>query len=232
MMDTTSLPAGITIPAAVVKAQAARDAAWDRYGDAQIEYADALDDGYLARAQARDAAAARAAVLAGKPLPKGESEVTRVTAVRGTAIGVIEALEAQIRAADAAVHRAWAESLPEVRGQVVAALKASEEACHETEAAYRRARGNFRTAVSALAAVDHMQRGRTGNPPGFTSTPDRDQSLVSLGRDWLLSNAVSVEPGDVIKVRIPAVNAGGYITRELPAETAEKLISAGVAERA
>ncbi|MCZ0986679.1 hypothetical protein O1M54_15365 [Streptomyces diastatochromogenes] len=124
-MDINHLPAGITIPAAVTKAQAALDKLWDAYGDAQIEYADALGEGWQERAQARDAAAAKAAVLAGKPAPKS-TEIARVTAMRGTALGVIEAYEQQIRAAGAVVHRAWAASMPEVREQVVSALKAAE----------------------------------------------------------------------------------------------------------
>ncbi|BAC73265.1 hypothetical protein AQJ43_23550 [Streptomyces avermitilis] len=222
---TIPLPAGIEIPDAVAKAQAALDAAWDRYGEAQIEYADALDDGYLERAQARDAAAAKAATLAGKPVPKGESEVSRVTALRGTGVGVIEALEQQIRAAGAVVQRAWVASLPELRERVVEALKASEAQAEEAEREYYRTRGAIRTAVSALSAVDHMERGRPGNAPVFTSSPADNGSLIRLGRDWLKVNTISVDSGDFIRVRIDDR------IRELPAETAEKLISAGVAAR-
>ncbi|MET7602554.1 hypothetical protein ABZS96_08465 [Streptomyces avermitilis] len=222
---TISLPAGIETPAAVVKAQAALDAAWDRYGEAQIEYADALDDGYLERAQARDAAAAKAATLAGKALPKGESEVSRVTAMRGTAVGVVAALEQQVKAADAVVNRAWYASAPELREQVVAALKRTEQEFEDAELALRRARGDFRQAVSALAAVDHMERGRSGNAPGFMSNEQRGDSFTKLGRDWLKVNCVSVEPGDIVRVRV------GEYTRELAAEMAEKFIAAGVVAR-
>lgn len=224
-MDINRLPAGVAVPAAVAKAQAALDAAWDRYGEAQIEYADALDSGYLERAQARDAAAAKAATLAGKPVPKGESEVTRVTALRGTAAGVIEALEQQIRAAGAVVHRAWLASLPELREQVVDALKAAEVNYAESWDNFIRARGAVRFAVSALAAVDHLERGRSGNPPAFLSSPSDDQTLVQLGRDWLGVNGISVEPGDIMRVRVDGT------TKELPVKTAEKLIGAGVAAR-
>jgi hypothetical protein len=229
-MDIRNLPAGIPTPDAVRKAQAALDALWDRYGDAQLEYVDALGDGWQERAHARDAAAARAAVLAGKPLPTGETEIARVTALRGTAVGVVEALEAQIRAADAAVSRAWASVLPEVRGEVVAALKAAEQDYADTWNRFVKARGAVRSAVSALAAVDHAERGRSGNPPVFRSTPTADQTVVQLGRDWLASKSISVDPGDIVKVRVAAMG-GVKLTRELPADVAESLISAGAAER-
>ncbi|MFF8533338.1 hypothetical protein ACF07B_15475 [Streptomyces sp. NPDC015532] len=221
-MDINSLPVGVTVPAAVIKAQADLDAAWDRYGEAQLEYDDALGDGYLERAQARDAAAAKAATLAGKTLPKGESEVSRVTAMRGTAVGVIEAMEQQIRAAGAVVNQAWSASAPELREQVVKALKRTEQEFADTELAHRRARGDFRQAVSALAAVDYMARGKRGPAPIFTSNEQRGDSFTKLGRDWLKVNCVSVDPGDIVRVRV------GEYTRELAADVAEKFIAAGV----
>ncbi|WP_329572983.1 hypothetical protein [Streptomyces sp. NBC_01361] len=218
-----TLPAGIPIPASVAKAQAALDAAWERYSEAQIEYSDALDNGYLERAQARDAAAAKAATLAGKPVPKGESEVSRVTALRGTAAGVIEALEQQIRAADTVVYRAWSASAPELREQAVEALKRTEQEYADTELAFRRARGAFRHSVSALAAIDHMVRGKRGPAPVFIGNEQRGDSFTKLGRDWLKDNVVSVEPGDIVRVMY-----GGKVG-EFATETAEKLVGAGVA---
>ncbi|OXY90679.1 hypothetical protein [Streptomyces diastatochromogenes] len=230
-MDINHLPAGITIPAAVTKAQAALDKLWDAYGDAQIEYADALGEGWQERAQARDAAAAKAAVLAGKPAPKS-TEIARVTAMRGTALGVIEAYEQQIRAAGAVVHRAWAASMPEVREQVVSALKAAESDYDEAVNRFYAARGAVRRAVSALAAVDHMERGRPGNAPAFTERHTDDFTLVQFGRAWLADHRVSVDPGDIVKVRVHADEWGtSKVVKEFPAEDAERFIAAGIAER-
>ncbi|MET8518146.1 hypothetical protein [Streptomyces sp. NPDC005077] len=201
------IPDGIPLPTAVTKAMAARDKAYDAYGEKVVEYSDVLDDGAIERAAKRDQAAARAAVLAGESLADLPSEVDQVRKFQPIARGVVQALHEQLRAADSAIHRAWSVSLPDVADTVDELRDAAEREFKAAETAYRAALGRFRGLVQTTAYVRLQRAGKVRTleaAPRYTMNPRLNETESQVARYWLLAHGV---PSD--EPEIPQEVAGG-----------------------
>ncbi|MGW1801512.1 hypothetical protein ACWCQN_37755 [Streptomyces sp. NPDC001984] len=199
--NTDIIPAGVTVSASVVKAQRERDAAYDEYGEAVQKYDDALRGDFLEAAQKRDAANARSAVMRGKSIDDLASEVERVQRLRGFAVGHVQALAAKVQQADAKIHKAWVDSLPDVIPQVRESLAEADKTLRAAESAYKAAKFNFRAMVNTLAYVDTSSRGARvqgdssglpgrnvrdiGSAPKLTGEPTRGWNEYSMSYNFL-----------------------------------------------
>ncbi|MEW2573587.1 hypothetical protein [Streptomyces sp. NPDC047070] len=187
------LPRNVPLPEAVVKADAAREAAHDAYAEQYLKYSDVLDDTAMERAAARDQEAARQAIHAGDDLSKLSSEVDRVRSLQPMARGIVQGLAEKVRAADTAVYRAWIGSLPdtlpvvdELRAQAESDLKAA-------EAAYLAARSRFRGLVSTTAYVRLQRAGKVRtlvDAPNFSMSTRDGETHSDLATYWLMAHGV------------------------------------------
>ncbi|GAA0657195.1 hypothetical protein GCM10009535_40270 [Streptomyces thermocarboxydovorans] len=194
--DSDLIPAGVTIPANVRKAMTARDAAFDDYAEALIKYDDVIGQGYIERAQQRDADRAREAVRRGQDPHDGISEVARVTAEHGRAVGIINALAERVRQHDTEVYRQWARALPSVEAELRDALPKDAQEMRQAEAAYRAAKGAYRARVATLAYVSLQQKGRVRSltdAPRYWVAPKFDQTEEELARLWLAEHSVDID---------------------------------------
>ncbi|MGW3779983.1 hypothetical protein [Streptomyces sp. NPDC005091] len=238
------VPAGVTVPAAVVKAQADRDVQFDAYGDALLKYDDALHHDFLEQAQLRDAANARTAVLRGESIEDLASEVERVQKLRGFAVGSVQALAAKVQQADRKVYTAWTASLPDVLPEVRESLADADKALREAESAYKAAKFRFRGLVNTLAYVDMLSRGagKVRSIPGapkLTGEPGRGWNEHSLSYNFLESHGVEYDeptlrdsPSDIAletePVRVRSLVNGVEIT--VNPGNAASLVASGNAE--
>ncbi|MFI8834030.1 hypothetical protein ACIGPN_23785 [Streptomyces afghaniensis] len=189
--DVNLIPRGLALPDALAKALAARDAAYDEYGDALIKYDDVIRQDYIKAAQERDAANARAAVASGANPDEMPSEVERVTAQRGRAIGAVNGLADRVRQCDREIYRQWVAALPQVEGEVSEALTNAEDAYRRAEEAFRAARSNFTSLVNTLAYVSLMRRGVVRSQTDVPNyTPSRDEDRITHARLWLTNLGV------------------------------------------
>ncbi|MFE9866982.1 hypothetical protein ACFYPZ_30335 [Streptomyces sp. NPDC005506] len=210
------------MPKAVSEAEAARDKAYDALGDAELKYADVSDDQWQARAHQRDAQAAKAATLAGKPLPAGPSHYERAANLRGEAMGVLEVLRTRARQADNAIALAWQQEAPGMADDIRAAYVAAEKAEAEAEQALRSARGMMRSAAFALVGTKYVNSGKPfprldGNPPG-------DMSLSEMFRRFVASHDMTIDT-DSPEYRAVVVDG---LTRLVRTDFAEQLERAEV----
>ncbi|MFJ7340138.1 hypothetical protein ACIQU3_07495 [Streptomyces sp. NPDC101110] len=200
--DTNLIPRGLTLPDALTKAMGARDTAYDAYGDALVKYDDCLRQDYVKAAQERDAANTRAAVASGADPDELRSEVERVTAQRGTAVGIVNGLADRVRQCDAEIYRQWVAALPQVEGELTDAHGKAEDALRRAEDAYRAARSNVMSIVSTLAYVSLMRRGVVRSKADMPLySPNRDADLIDHSRLWLKNLGVGTDT-DVETVRV------------------------------
>ncbi|MFF3464954.1 hypothetical protein [Streptomyces sp. NPDC002619] len=226
MSDLAQTYSPFGMPKAVSAAEAERDKAYDALGDAELRYADVADDHWQARAHQRDAEAAKAATLAGKPLPTGPSHYEQAAALRGEAMGVLEALRGKALQADNAITLAWQQEAPGMADDIRAAYVAAEKAEAEAEKALRNARGMMRHAARALVGTKHVQS--AGPLPRIDGNPSGDMAHSEMFRRFIASHGMSVDT-DGPEYRAVLIDG---MARYLPANVAEKLISAGAAQRA
>ncbi|KND45317.1 hypothetical protein [Streptomyces stelliscabiei] len=210
--DMDLIPKGITIPAALAEALAARDTAYDAYGDALIKYDDVLRQDYITAAQARDAANVRAAVLAGSDPDEIPSEVARVTAARGRAVGLVNGLADRVRQCDREIYRQWVAVLPQAESEVSEALGAAEDALRRAEDAFRAARSNHAAMVNTLVYVSLMKRGvvrsQTGAPKYM---PGRDEDRIAHARLHMKNLGVG-DPDASVEMRRVLDASGNAVT--------------------
>ncbi|MFJ3619607.1 hypothetical protein ACIPSH_15860 [Streptomyces iakyrus] len=214
--DTNLIPRGLALPDALTKAMGARDTAYDAYGDALIKYDDCLRQDYIKAAQERDAANTRAAVASGANPDDIPSEVERVTAQRGRAVGIVNGLADRVRQCDREIYRQWIEALPQVEGELTEAHSKAEDAYRRTEDAFRAARSNLTSIVNTLAYVSLLRRGvirSQADAPVYMSSRDNDR--VEHTRMWL--DAVGVGDPDA-RVEMVRVYEGGNV-RTVPKVT-------------
>ncbi|MER5911928.1 hypothetical protein ABT124_15825 [Streptomyces sp. NPDC001982] len=226
MSDLANTFSPFGMPKAVSEAEAERDKAYDARGDAELKYADVADDHWQARAHQRDAEAAKAATLAGKPLPTGPTHYERAAALRGEAMGVLEALRGKALQADHAVAIAWQQAAPDMADDIRAAYVAAERARAEAERAVRNATGVMRSAAIALVGTRYAQS--AGPLPRLDGDPTWNTTFSEFCRQFVASHGLSI---DTDGPEYRAVEVDG-LARLLPTDAAEKLISAGVAQRA
>ncbi|MFJ9728308.1 hypothetical protein ACIRP3_36755 [Streptomyces sp. NPDC101209] len=224
MTDLASTFAQFGTPSAVATAEQARGAAYDALAEAELKYSDVADDGWAERAQRRDADAARAATLDGKPLPTGPSHYERAAAMRGEAVGVLEALRTRAARADHAVELAWQQAAPSLAEDIRAAYVAAEKAYDVAEKAMREARGTMRSAATALVATKYAYRVGSKPLPRLDGTPPRDMAIAEFCRRFVAAHGLTIDSDSPEYV---AVMADG-IARLLPADVAKPLIDAGV----
>ncbi|MFI6661971.1 hypothetical protein ACIBL8_41405 [Streptomyces sp. NPDC050523] len=222
MSDLADLLAPFGTPRPVAAAITARDTAYDALADAELKYVDVSDDAWQARAHQRDAEAARTATLAGEPLPSGPSHYERAAALRGEALGVLDALRSQARKADAAVTLAWQAAAAGMADNVRAAYTAAEKAYEEAAQAKRNARGTMRTAATALAGIQHV--GKAGPLPRMDGNPPWDMDFSEFCRRFVASHGLTI---DTDAPEYQAVISDGLV-RFLPADVAAQFLAAGV----
>ncbi|MDX3133879.1 hypothetical protein PV367_29775 [Streptomyces europaeiscabiei] len=177
------IPKGITLPEGLAEAMSARDAAFDAYGEALVTYDDALRQDYISAAQSRDAANTRAAVVSGANPDEIPSEVARVTAERGRAVGIVNGLAHRVRQWDGEIYRQWIAALPQVESEVTEALAGAEDAYRRAEDAFRAARSNHAALVNTLVYVSLAQRGVVRSQTEAPKyVPGRDEDRISHAR--------------------------------------------------
>jgi hypothetical protein len=191
MSDLASIYSPFGLPKAVAEAEAQRDKAYDALGDAELKYADVSDDHWQARAHQRDAQAAKAATLAGEPLPSGPTHYERAAALRGEAVGVLEALRTKALQADHAVTVAWQRAAPDMADDIRAAFVAAEKAYAEAEQAARNARGMMRRAAVALVGTAYVHK--AGPLPHLDGNPTRDMEMSEFCRRFVASHDMSID---------------------------------------
>lgn len=197
------IPRGLTLPPALVKALEARDSAYDAYGEALVTYDDCLRQDYVKAAQERDAANARAAIASGADLDELRSEVERVTAERGKAVGIVNGLAERVRQCDREIYRQWIDSLPKIEGELTQAHSKAEDALRRAEDAYRAARSNVTSLVNTLAYVNLMRRGvvrSRDDMPRYSLSAGTD--LIDHSRLWLTNLGVIGDEQGVEPVRV------------------------------
>jgi hypothetical protein len=212
------------IPKTVAAAEAARDKAYDALADAELKYADVSDDHWQARAHQRDAQAAKAATLAGKPLPAGPSHYERAANLRGEAMGVLEVLRTKARQADGPVTLAWQQAAPGMADDIRAAYVAAEKAHAEAEQALRNARGVMRSAAVALVGTKHVHSSKP--LPRLDGNPTSDTTFSEFCRQFVASYGLRIDT-DGPEYRYVSVDG---IARLVDADAADSLERAGVAQ--
>jgi hypothetical protein len=201
--DTSLIPRGLTLPDSLVKAMAARDAAYDAYGEALVEYDDVIRQDYLKAAQERDAVNTRAAVASGANPDESPSEVERVTAQRGRAIGIVNGLADRVRQCDREIYREWIAALPQIEGEVSEEHSKAEDVLRRAEDAYRAARSNAISLVNTLAYTSLMRRGVVRSQADMPRyAPNRDADLLDHSRLWLENLGVGDPEANVETLRV------------------------------
>ncbi|MGW4541343.1 hypothetical protein ACWEOP_26180 [Streptomyces chartreusis] len=112
--DVTGVPPKQYLPRPLHKLLAARDEAYDRWADADAEYAHLLTSGWEAMARAKDEAAGRAAVAAGRDPLAEPSALEEAQLKRPRALGALKALADAVRKADAVLVAAVRRELPAI----------------------------------------------------------------------------------------------------------------------
>ncbi|MGW9134796.1 hypothetical protein [Streptomyces sp. NPDC055681] len=137
----------VELPADVAKLYAAREAAYNRFVDFEAEHYDVLDPMWKAHFEGVDQRNAAAAVRAGKDPFAGETELGKAEKRRARALGARQALADDLRAADAALFRAWSAAVPDLIPDAGNTLRTAADAYRKADNAARAARDVFREAV-------------------------------------------------------------------------------------
>ncbi|MCX4576572.1 hypothetical protein OHB41_26040 [Streptomyces sp. NBC_01571] len=144
---TPTYLAPVQLPADVAKHYAAREAAYERLVDFEAEQYDVLDPMWKAHFEAIDKRNAAAAIRAGKDPFAGDTELGKAEKRRARALGARQALYEDLRAADAALFRAWSAAVPDLVPDAGAALRTAADAYRKADNAARVARDAFRQAA-------------------------------------------------------------------------------------
>jgi hypothetical protein len=226
MSDLAQTFSPFGMPKTVAAAEAARDKAYDALANAELKYADVSDDHWQARAHQRDAQAAKAATLAGEPLPTGPSHYERAAAMRGEAMGVLEVLRTKARQADGPITLAWQQAAPGMADGIRAAYVAAERARAEAEQAMRNATGMMRSAAVALVGTQYAHSAGSKPLPRLDGNPTSDTTFSAFCRQFVASYGLSVDT-DGPEYRY--VNVDGMV-RLVSADAADSLERSGVAQ--
>ncbi|MGW7255901.1 hypothetical protein [Streptomyces sp. NPDC054834] len=220
------------LPADVIKANDARDAALDALEDFEAEHADALADNWAERAEAADIQAAVAAVSAGKThadVLKLPSKVDEVRALRPKLTAIQRKLAGDVRVAEAELVRRYnacvAGLLPGAHRRLDDAVRAAEDAY----AAYLAARDAAGMAMGQITHIrDRINGGRSDAP--FAGAVYRADGLDFISSDsmgQLREAAGTYSAGDFKpNPEVDIIGPSGVVLT-LPLDRAEALVTSG-----